>query len=289
MPGTCVSHRLNKFSVIVLACLLAGACASPETRLANATLEAARSSNEAATRALEAGNSVLALRLYRASLAGAQSIEDFDLAGANLLNLALVHSQLGQWPDAHAAVDKVLAAPRNFNDASTARAAARKSLIYADEGNSEAALRWADTAERGCAAPCALMATLENLRAHLALDRSQIETAIRHSERAAQFATAPALDAERANAWCLLGRAYTRAGRTAEAAAVLANALELDRQLGLSARISLDLLYAGDNEARRGNQTRAREFYERAATVSAATADAVGVQAARARLNGLPQ
>ena len=284
-----MSRRRNKVPLIVLACLLAGGCASPGSRNPNQALDSARSQNEAATRALEAGNTALALKQYRESLAGAQSIEDFELAGANLLNLALVHSQLGQWPDAHAAVDQVIAAPRNFGDASVANAAARKALILIDQGNAQAALSWADAAERGCAAPCPLLATLFNLRAHIALEQSQWDAAIRHASRAAELATTPSLAAERANAWRHLGRAYTRSGRTAEAAAVLANALTLDRQLGLSPRIALDLLYAGDNEARRNDSARAREFYQRAAAVSTAAADTAGTQAAQARLSALPK
>lgn len=284
-----MSRRRNKFVFIVIACLLAGGCASPENRNLNQALDAARTHNEAGTRALAAGNTALALKFYRASLAGAQSIEDFELAGANLLNLALLHSQLGEWPDAHAAVDQVIAAPRHFGNVTAAHAAARKSLILIDQGNTQAALSWADTAERGCGAPCPLLSTLANLRAHVSLEQSQWDAAIRHASRAAELARAPALDAERANAWRLLGRAYTHAGRTTEAAAVLANALALDQQLGLSARIALDLLYAGDNEARRDDRTLAREFYERAAAVSTATADSAGTQAAQARLIALPK
>jgi len=284
-----VNRRQNSLGAALVACLLAGGCSSPASRAPSPVLEAARSQNQAGTRALEAGNSAGALALYRSSLAGAESIEEFDLAGANLLNIALAHAQLSQWSEAHAAVDKVIAAPRYYGQDNAARAAARKALIHLDQGDAQAALRWADTAERGCAAPCAFTATLENLRAHLALEQSQTDAAIRHASRAVDLATPPTMEAERASAWRLLGRAYTRAGRSAEAAQMLANALELDRRLGLTARIALDLVYSGDNQARNGDSALARELYERAVTVYVAAGNTKGADLARLRLAALAQ
>lgn len=287
MRRHCVNRRQNRFAAACIACLLVAGCGSPAGRSPSPAQEAARAQNQAGTRALESGNPAGALILYRASLTGAESIEDLDLAGANLLNIALVHAQLGQWKEAHAAADKVIAAPRHYGQAAAAQAAARKAFIHLDEGDTQAALRWADTAERGCAVPCSFAAALENLRAHLALEQAQTDAAIRHASRAAELATVPAMEVERASAWRLLGRAYTRAGRTTEAAQLLANALELDRRLGLSARIALDLIYAGDNEARRGEPARGREFYERAVMVYVAAGNASGADSARSRLGAL--
>jgi tetratricopeptide (TPR) repeat protein len=282
-----VSLRESKLAVILLACSLAGACGSPANRITNPALEAARSSNEAATRAFNAGNTAQALSLYRSSLAGAESIEDFELAGANLLNIAAVHARLGQWSEAHGALDKVIAAPANFGRSITALAALRKAMIFLDEGNAPQALQWADNAERGCAAPCTLLATVENLRAHFALEAGRTEDAVRHASRAAELASDAALQGERANAWRFLGRAYSRAGRHAEAAKALADALNLDRRLGQSAGIALDLIYAGDNEVLRNDNVQARAFYERAAAVYNAADNAAGARAARSRLEAL--
>jgi tetratricopeptide (TPR) repeat protein len=308
MRGNCVNRRQNSLRNIsaetgdvqagraplftalaaaLVACVLAGGCGAPSGRAPGPVLEAARAQNVGGTRALAAGNATAALALYQASLAGAESVEDFDLAGANLLNIALAHAQLGQWSEAHVAADKVIAAPQHYGQASAARAAARKALIHLDEGNAQAALRWADNADGACGAPCPFAATLENLRAHLALEQAQNEPAIRHASRAAELAATPDLESERATAWRLLGRAYSRAGRTAEAARLLASALELDRGLGLAAPIALDLLYAGDNEANRGEPARAREFYARAASVYAAAGNPQSAESARSRLDAL--
>ena len=273
----------------LITCLLIGGCGSTASRPPSPALEAARAQNEAGTRALDTGNAAGALALYRESLASAQSIEDYDLAGANLLNIALIHAQLGQWADAHGAVDRLIATPQRFGASHGARAAARKALIHLDEGNAPAALRWADTAERDCVAPCTFLAALENLRAHLALEQGQTDIAIRHSTRAAELAASPTLESERAGAWRLQGRAFTRTGRTSEASQVLTNALELDRRLGLNPAIALDLVYLGDNQARSGAAAEARAFYERAMDVYAAASNSRGVDAVRLRVDALPR
>ena len=133
------------------------------------------------------------------------------------------------------------------------------------------------------------MAALENLRAHIALEHGQTDKAIAHASRAAGLSTAPAMEAELANAQRLLGRAFTRANQFVDSAQSLTSALVIDRRLGLTARIALDLLYAGDNEMRRNEKAGARHFYERAAAVSAAAYDEPGVRAARQRLEVLTQ
>jgi tetratricopeptide (TPR) repeat protein len=229
------------------------------------------------------------LAQYRASLAAAESIEDFELAGANLLNIAAIHEQLGQLNEALAAVDRILAAPALYGPQAATGAAARKAFLHLDEGEPAAALRWADIAERNCASPCLPLAALENLRAHIALEQGRTEEAIVRASRAADLSTTPSTESELANARRLLGRAYTRANRFDDSAQSLASALALDRRLGLSARIALDLLYAGDNAARKNDKVLARQFYDRATAVSTAVADDQGVQAARLRLDALPK
>ncbi len=284
MRRHCVNRLQNSFSAAIIAAVLLAGCGSPAGRNPSPALEAARAHNQAGRRALESGNAAGALALYRSSLAAAESIEDFDLAGANLLNLALLHAQLGQWSEAHAAADRVISAPQQYGQAVAAAAAARKALISLDEGNAQAALRWADDAERACTAPCPLALTLENLRAHLALEQSRNDAALQHAARAVELAATSAIETERASAWRLLGRAYARAGRGADAALMLARALELDRQLGLPARIALDLVYAGDNQAGLGAPDLAQHFYARALAVYVATGNARGADSARARL-----
>ena len=289
MQRPCVTPPLGSFAAAGFACFLLAACGSPAGRGPSPADETARAQNQAGTRSLASGNLTGALAQYRSSLAVAESVENFELAGANLLNIAVVHERLGQWNESHAAADKILSAPLLYGSQTVTGAAARKAFVHLDQGDATAALRWADAAERDCAPPCSPLAALENLRAHIALEHGQTDKAIAHASRAAGLSTAPAMEAELANAQRLLGRAFTRANQFVDSAQSLTSALVIDRRLGLTARIALDLLYAGDNEMRRNEKAGARHFYERAAAVSAAAYDEPGVRAARQRLEVLTQ
>ena len=90
--------------------------------------------------------------------------------------------------------------------------------------------------------------------------------------------------AERANALRLSGRAQRRLGQGDAAATALAQALAIDRKLGLSDRVALDLVYAAENEAARGNAAAAREFYERALDVYQAAGNSQAADGVRLRL-----
>jgi tetratricopeptide (TPR) repeat protein len=229
-------------------------------------------------RALRRGDLDGALAAYTEALAAADSVEDFDAAGTQLINLALVHARLGQTSAAHARLDRILNAPQRYNDTLQGQAAARKALLTLDAGSHGFALHWADRAQAHCPEPCALTPAMTNLRAFVALERGELQRAAGMAARSAELAADHKLPAERANALRLQGRALTRMGQAAAAAPVLAQALEIDRELGLPERIALDLMYAGENEERRGDKAAASEFFERALQVSVA-----------ARLTGLSE
>ena len=274
-------------AALLAAALLAAACTSTAERLPSPAQEAAAARSQGAARAFKRGDLQQALKLYTEALAAAESVEDFEAGGTALLNLALVHARLGQYPAAHARVDRVLAAPQRYGAALHAQAAARKALLYLDAPDLDAALRLADAAEKACAEPCPLAAVLINVRAYVALERGDAERAATLAARAVELASAAHLEAEQANALRLSGRAHTRGGRTAQAAQALAQALELDRQLGLSDRVALDLVYAAENEQRRDQPEAAREYYERAMTVYRAAGNLEAAQAMRLRMGSV--
>jgi len=175
------------------------------------------------------------------------------------------------------------AAPQRYGAPLVARAATRKALLYLDAPDADAALRWADRAQAACATPCPLDATLDNLRAHVALERGAASEALSWSTRAA--ARSEEASAERANALRLSGRAQHRLGQHDAAAAALAQALAIDRKLGFSDRVALDLMAAADNEAARGDVAAAREFHLRAIDVYQASGNAQAADAVRRRLD----
>ncbi|MEQ1806180.1 MAG: hypothetical protein ABL900_12470 [Burkholderiaceae bacterium] len=271
-------------AVAALAAALLAACSSPPPRPPSAAQASAQAHHLTGARALRRGDLNGALAAYGDALAASDSVEDFEGSATALLNLALVHARLGQLDAAHARVDRILTAPQRYSDAQRGQAATRKAMLYLDAKSYGMALQWADQARAVCGDPCPLAATLANLRACVALDRGESERAIGQATRAADLAAALGQPAEHANALRLLGRASTRIGKTDEAAQALARALQLDRELGLPERISLDLMHAGENEERRAQPAAARDFYERALNVAQAAGLVPLVDALRGRV-----
>lgn len=266
--------------------LLLGGCGSAPPP-PSAALQAATVNSQSAARAWARGDLALARNLYERALAGAESIEDFPLAGATLLNLALVQSRAGDAAGAMARVDRLLAAPQRYGAALQAAAATRKALLHLDKPDLEAALDWAGRAEAVCAAPCAQAAALANLRAHVAWQRADAPGSARHAEQALAAATQQAQAAEQANALRQLGRARGALGLADQAAADLVQALAIDQRLGLADRVALDLVTAAEIERQRGRVAAAREFYDRARVVYLATGQAAQAEAVRAKLAAL--
>jgi len=272
----------RRAAVAVLAgVLLLAACGSPRPPQ-NPAQRNAETLAQAGARAWARGDAQQARAQYERALAAAESVEDFDLAGAMLLNLALVQGAAGDFAGAHARVDRIVEAPQRYGAPLVARASTRKALLYLDAPDADAALRWADRAQAACAAPCPLDATLGNLRAHVALQRGDARQALSWSTQAA--ARSEEASAERANALRLSGRAQARLGQHDAAATALAQALAIDRKLGLSDRVALDLVAAADNEAARGDAAAAREFTLRAIDVYQAAGNTREADDVRRRL-----
>lgn len=265
------------------AALLMAACGSAPPPL-NPPQQTATSATQQAARAWARGDVAQARLLYERALAAAESVEDFALAGATLINLALVHARGNDLPAAHQRLDRVLTAPQRYGTTLIAAAATRKAMLYLDAPDLDAALAWADRAHAACASPCEHGATLAVLRAHVAWQRGDVSSSARHAEQALALATQASLAAEQANALRLLGRARGHTGQHAQAAADLAQALAIDQRLGLPERVALDLVFAADVELQRQQPAAAREFFERALVVYQATGASKSAEALRTRL-----
>ena len=99
MPRPCVNRPRNKRLAAALLGLAVAACGTAPVKPPNATHQSATALNQSAARALAQGQAEEALAIYSRALALADSVEDFELSGTTLLNLALVHSRLGQLAD----------------------------------------------------------------------------------------------------------------------------------------------------------------------------------------------
>lgn len=270
-----------------LACLLVWACSAPPSKPSSPVQTQLQVQNQNGARAWRRGDLAAALAAYSDALTAAESVEDFDAAGAALLNLAAVQGRLGQADAAQTRLDRIVNAPQHYGALLQGQAAARKALLYVDQADHASALRWAERAELNCPEPCMLAPAMGNLRAGVAFQSGESRRAADLAVRAAELATRAGLSAEQANGLRLAGRAETRLGNTSQAATWLALALQIDRDLGLPERIALDLQSSGENEERRGQAAAARDFYERALVVVQASGDSPAAQVLRARLAAL--
>jgi len=280
-PADGWAGRCAAAAAVAAAALLLAACASTPPAQ-NPAQRTASTLAQAGARAWARGDAVQARASYERALAAAESVEDFDLAGAMLLNLALVQGASGDLAGGFARVDRIIDAPQRYGATMVARASTRKALLYLDVPDTDAASNWAERAQGACGNPCPLDATLNNLRAHVALQRGDANSALQWATRAATQADEES--AERANALRLSGRAQRQLGQGDAAATALAQALAIDRKLGLGDRIALDLVYAAENEAARGNAAAAREFYARALDVYQAAGNSQAADGVRLRL-----
>ena len=289
--ATAASVRCARGTVLALlmAPLLAllAACSSPPSQPANPVRAQVEAHSQTAARALRRGDLASALAAYQVALAAAESIEDFESTATALLNLAAVHSQLGQADAANVRLDRILNTPAHFSVSAQAHAAARKALVQVDQGQLAQALQWADRSQALCPSACALAPALNNLRAHVAWAQGDMPGAAAWATRATEQAAAASLPAEHANGLRMAGRAESHLGNHDRAAALLAQALQLDQALGLSDRIASDLQFAAENETRRGQPAAARAFLERALVVRQAMGDTSRTQALRQQLQQL--
>ena len=281
--------------------LALSACAGPPARPPSPTQALADTSAAQALRAFQRADWALAQARYQAALQAAVALQDPARTGAALLGLSAALARQGDLAGAQAAVDQILADPQAFDAGLQARAATRKALLLLDGPAPDAALAWADRASALCAAPCALAPTLDNLRAHRALARGAPAEALALARAAgaaaqagahsnapssAQSTSAPidAQEGEQAGALRLQGRALAALGQTESAATALAQALAIDRRLGLPDRVALDLLLAADLDDQRGRREAATALLQKALEVYRASGDSARAEALRQRL-----
>jgi len=125
------ARRLGALAALCGALWLA-ACGSPAGPPQNPAQRNASTLAQAGARAWARGDATQAAALYERALSAAESVEDFELAGAMLLNLALVQGAGGDLAGAQARVDRIVAAPQRYGAPLVARASARKALLYLD-------------------------------------------------------------------------------------------------------------------------------------------------------------
>jgi tetratricopeptide (TPR) repeat protein len=277
---------VSKVWIWVGAALILGGCGStPKEKSVAARQAAALEANRKGDTYVRHNELEHAARSYREALRLSQSLEDADGIAANAINLSIVRQRQGRFGDARAALNVVLDQSNlRFSPARLTEASLRHALLDFDERRYSSATEWVDRASGYCGARCALSGAIHNTRAQLALQAGRVDAAVANA-RAGQEASRAANDqSELANALRLLGVAALRANDAAAALVHFEQALYIDRDLGASRKIALDLLGLGRAATLGGDKEGARAYYARALAVSEADRDSAGAAEARAAL-----
>ena len=253
--------------------LLAAACAAPKPpgdSLAKSRLADAEARASALARS---GDYPAAARHYAEALRLATALENADSIAANAINLSIVQQWLGRDAEARAALSAVLDDARTpFSERRKLQAELRRAILELAASNVGAAAIWAGQAERRCAElACEYAATILNVRAQVELESGQAAEASRLALAAAERSRGNR--AEAANALRTLGRSRHALGDAKAAIEPLAQALELDRELGDPRKILADLSALSRAADAAGDARAARDYKERSVAVSRAMND----------------
>jgi tetratricopeptide (TPR) repeat protein len=259
-------RRLNLLLLFLL--VFVSACGSPPPRQPMA-IEQAKKADQAAHRALHDGDLMRAREFFKQSMLMQQSLDDQAASAMAAINLSYVSHKLGDDGVALELLDNILRESSTLipTDLRTA-AAFRKGVIMADSGKLAEAESALQLASLSCNKQCAFTSGMNNLRARLALDKGDFETAL---SMAINVINAGAEKEEVANAQRIAATAESTLNRNEAALANYHAALELDKELALSARIAEDLIGIAKVLEKLGRKSEAADFARRADMVKAAS------------------
>lgn len=227
-----------KFYLCVLAGLLAG-CGSAPPRLPQA-LEQAQTADRDARRALRGGELLRAQYNFTKALALQQSLGDTAGAATTMINLATVAHQLKDDAAALAWLDKILLEKAHIYPLESQQAAAfRKAVILTNLAHMSEAESTLQLAEKLCDKKCTLHFAIGALRARLLLLKGDAEGALALAQSISTEKDAG--KEEQANALRIVATAEEKLARYASALQHYQATVEMDKTLGLSARIAEDL------------------------------------------------
>jgi tetratricopeptide (TPR) repeat protein len=227
-----------------------------------------------------------AARQYGEAARIAATVENADAVAGNSINQSIVYQWLGRDADARDALLRVLDDPRRpFSERRRMQAELRRAIVELALQNPLAAAAFADRAAHRCPGfSCEYGATILNVQAQIALEGARPAEAEQLASRAADRARSRSDRTEQANALRLLGKSRRVQGNTKEAMAPLEQALTIDRDLADPRKILADLTELSLASSAAGSRDAAKDYYERALTVSRALQDTRGLAEMEAQL-----
>jgi tetratricopeptide (TPR) repeat protein len=217
-----------------------GACGSAPTPRLPQTLEQVQNADKGAHRALRGGDLLRAQHDFAKTLRLQQSLDDASGAATTIINLATVTHQLHDDEGALNWLDKILLEKVTMYPADSNIAAAfRKAVILTNLARLPEAESTLALAEKLCEKKCTLHYGIDVLHARLLLLTDDAQGALVLAK--ALSAVEEAGKEEQANALRIAATAEEKLAHYSDALLHFQNALNIDKTLGLGARIGEDL------------------------------------------------
>jgi tetratricopeptide (TPR) repeat protein len=254
---------LTRAGLLCLTLLVLAACGSAAPPRPPLALEQADTAEREARRAFRDGDLAAARNLFEQSLRLQQSQDNLPGVAAAAINLAAVYHAMKNDELARRLLDSILGDQLTpYPPGMRVAAAFRKAVILVDGEDKEAATTL-EAAAGMCGKACEFTPGIHNLRARMALNKKEYAAAVNYSRDAE--GTAGERREELANARRYSAAAEAGLGQHAIALEHYLAALELDKQLGISARIAEDLDGAARALAQLGRKEEAAAYARRGA------------------------
>jgi tetratricopeptide (TPR) repeat protein len=219
--------------------LLAACGSTPSPRLPQA-VEQAQNADKEARKALRAGDLLRARHGFTQALQLQQSLDDATGAATTIINLATVQHQLHDNEVALDWLNKIILEKAAIYPVDAkVTAAFRKAVILTNLARLTEADATLVLADKFCASKCTLHFGLDVLHARLLLLNGDAQGALLLASSLGKKEEAG--KEEQANALRIAAAAEEKLARHADALLHFQNALEIDKSLGLAARINEDL------------------------------------------------
>ncbi|MBI5049709.1 MAG: tetratricopeptide repeat protein [Nitrospirae bacterium] len=236
--------------------------------------------NQRAETDFKKGDYKSALNFYNEALRINRSIENNDGIAINLINLAIVYHKLGDKDNALKHVNEILDTSLiTHNALRQSEAAIIKAMIYLEDADYGKASQWADSALSFCKGiECAVEGKIYNIKSRIALLKGDFSPAAVYAAKGLDLNKEHKDREETANSLRLIATTKAKAGEYEGAKKSFEDALAIDKSLGASRKIILDLMGAGDILFKQGVLKDALRYYNRALSASEGAGDKQGIK-----------
>ncbi|MEW6066875.1 MAG: hypothetical protein AB1610_01050 [Nitrospirota bacterium] len=271
---------------LTICCLLIAGCVSTPPVLSDSHQKGIYL-NQKGEDAFKKGDYNRALYFYNEALKISHSIENTDSIAINLINMAIVYRKLNDATNAHKCADEISNTSNiEYHPSQLSGAAFIKAMLYMDEKKYTDAEEWADKALSFCENnECLTEGRIYNLKARLALLNGDLNSAIIYGTKGLDLNKGYKDHKEVANSIRIIADAKIIMNKYEEAKRLYEDALSLDKNIGLSKKIALDLIGIGTIYFKQEMFEDALKYYQRAFLVSEGAEDQEGISRATDLIN----